>query len=182
MNLDCPIDQTNSQIWPRTITYCAKPALRAKNIWSEFFRIFFKSRCSLDNSLQLLFNKVCHNLIYLGARRRYVVSHRLEIYIVIYIFKIIHMFLKSYFVFDTVEQIVRLQMLSRFKRMAVIFTIWVKVKFVQVHQWLVLLIFQRSFAWICLIWCSTSRFTVGVSFRANKPSFMVAWLYDVHKK
>ena len=44
---------------------------------SGFFRIFFKSRCSLDHSVKLLLNKLCHILISLGgdrARIRYVVT------------------------------------------------------------------------------------------------------------
>ena len=36
---------------------------------SGFFRIFFKSPCSLDYSLQLLLNKLCHILIPLGGDR-----------------------------------------------------------------------------------------------------------------
>ena len=42
-----------------------------------FFRIFFKSRCSLDHSVKLLLNKLCHILISLGGDRasiRYVVT------------------------------------------------------------------------------------------------------------
>ena len=57
---------------------------------SGFFRIFFKSRCSLDHSWQLLLNKVCHNLISLGGDRArtlqtpYVVTHTTSgIYILI---------------------------------------------------------------------------------------------------
>ena len=54
---------------------------------SGFFRIFFKSRCSLDHFLQLLFNKLWHILISLGgdrARMRYVGTHTTSaIYILI---------------------------------------------------------------------------------------------------
>ena len=44
----------------------------------DFCGFFFKSRCSLDHSWQLLLNKVCHNLISLGGDRPsmyYVVTH-----------------------------------------------------------------------------------------------------------
>ena len=58
---------------------------------SGFFRIFFKSPCSLDHSVQLLLNKVCHILIPQRGDRasmRYVVTHTtLGIYILILVWR-----------------------------------------------------------------------------------------------